>query len=78
MHGRVRAARAAEELVCAVGEHLVEFMLWLRARAGLIHVDDELVAMLAAKHLVGCLHDGVGERAVEPSGLLVREVRRRV
>ncbi len=71
MHRRVRAARAAENLVGAVGEHLVTVHVVAGARAGLIHIDDELIAVLAAEHLVRRLHDRVGEPAFEPSGLLV-------
>ena len=41
--------------------------------AGLVHIDDELVAMLAGEDLVGGPDDGVGELGFEPAGLLVSE-----
>ena len=46
-----------------------------RAGAGLVRIDDELVAMLAAKHFVGRLHDRVGALSVESSRFLVRQRR---
>ena len=53
MHGRVLAALRAEQLVGAVGQHLVGVHVVRRAGAGLIRIDDELVAMLAGEHFVG-------------------------
>ena len=44
MHGRVRAARAAEDLVGAIREHLVHVHVVRRSGAGLIRIDDELIA----------------------------------
>ena len=61
MHRRVAAARAAEQLVGPVREHLVAVHVVAGAGAGLVHVDDELVAVLAGEHLVGGLHDRVGQ-----------------
>ena len=75
MHGRVLAPRAAEELVGAIGQHLVGVHVVRRAGARLVRVDDELVAMLAGEHLVGGRDDGVGEPRVEAARLLVRERR---
>ena len=46
------------------------------AGARLIGIDDELVAMLAGKHLVGGLHDGVGQARLEPARALVGQRRR--
>ena len=61
MHQRVLAARAAEELGGAIGEHLVHVHVVRRAGAGLIDVDDELIAKRAAEHLVRRRDDGVGD-----------------
>ncbi len=55
MHRRVLAALAAEDLVGAIREHFVRVHVVRRARAGLIRIDDELVAMLAGEHFVGRL-----------------------
>ena len=62
MDRRVDAARLAEDLVGAVREDFVNVHVVARARARLVHVHDELVAVPAAEHLVGGLHDRVGER----------------
>ena len=48
------------------------------ARAGLIQVDDELLAMLPGENLVGRLDDRVGQPRLQPAGLLVRERGRRL
>ena len=47
MHARVDAARLAEDLGGAVGEHLVRVHVVRRAGARLVHVDDELIAEAA-------------------------------
>ncbi len=73
VHRGVDAARRAEDLVGPVGEHLVNVHVVAGARAGLIHVHDELIAMLPAENLVGRLDDGVGQARLQPAGLLVRE-----
>ena len=52
VHALVGAARPAEQLAGAVGEHLVRVHVVRRAGAGLIDVDDELVAQLAGEDLV--------------------------
>ena len=49
MHGRVLAALSAEDLVGAIGQHLVRVHVVRRARAGLIRIDDELIAVLARR-----------------------------
>ena len=76
MHGRVLAALAAEDLVGAIGEHFVGVHVVRRSRAGLIRVDDELIAVLAGEHFVGRRDDRVGELGVEAPGLFVRQRRR--
>ncbi len=73
MHGRIFPALAAEHLVSAVREHLVDVHVVRRTRASLIHVDDELVAPLSAKHFVCCCNYRIGETSVETPGFLVRE-----
>ena len=75
MHRRVLAALAAEQLVGAIREHFVRVHVVRRAGAGLIRIDDELIAMLAGEHFVGRLHDRVGELGVEAARLLVRQRR---
>ena len=51
MHARVAAARLAEELRRAVGQHLVGVHVMGRAGTRLEDVDDELVAKRALEHL---------------------------
>ena len=67
VHHGVGAARAAEKLGRAVGEHLVGVHVVRRARAGLVHVDDELIAQLAGKDFVCRGDDGIGNARVEAS-----------
>ena len=57
VHARVGAARFAEDLGRAVGEHLVRVHVVRRTGAGLVDVDDELIAERAADDLVGGLDD---------------------
>ena len=52
--------RAAHQLAGAVGQHLVDVHVRLRARAGLPHHQRELVGMQPRDHLVGGGHDGLG------------------
>ena len=62
------AARAAEQLGGAVGQHLVHVHVVRRAGAGLIDVDDELIAQLPGEHLVG----GPDDRVADLRGRAVR------
>ena len=69
------AARAAQQLGAAVGQHLVHVHVALGARAGLPHGQRKLVRMAAGQHFVGGAQDGVGlvgleqaERAVHRGG----------
>src|SRR5439155_25453451 len=50
---RIDAARLAEQFRRAVGEHFVGVHVVRRAGAGLIHVDDELIAEASVENLVG-------------------------
>ena len=59
------AARAAEQLVRAIREHLVHVHVVRRAGARLIRIDDELLAVLAARALRRRRDDRVGELGVE-------------
>src|SRR5256885_124028 len=69
----VLTALAAEQLIGAVGQHLVAVHVVGSTGARLIGIDHELVAMLAPEHLIGGAHDGVSELAVEAFGFPVRE-----
>ena len=57
MHRRLAAERRAGELAAAVGDHLVDVHVELRAAAGHPHVQREHVVMLAGQDLVADLHD---------------------
>ena len=59
VHQRVLAARAAEDLGGAVGEHLVRVHVVRGAGPRLVHVDDELVAELAGEHFIRRSHDRI-------------------
>ena len=67
VHARVLAARAAEDLRRAVGEDLVRVHVVRGAGAGLIDVDDELIAQLPGEHVVGRTDDGGGDLRRQPS-----------
>ena len=71
VHRRVGAALGPEQLVGPVGEHFVTVHVVAGAGARLIHIDHELIAVLPAQDLVGCLDDGVGQAGVESPGFLV-------
>ena len=58
---RVRAARLAQDFGRAVGEHFVGVHVVRRAGAGLVHVDDELIAQPAREDLVGGRDDRAGD-----------------
>ena len=73
MHGGVRPPLPAEQLIGAVREHFVHVHVVRGPRAGLVRIDDELIRVLASKHFIRCLYDGIGETCVETTGLLVRE-----
>ena len=73
MNRRVLAALFAENLVRAIGEHLVGVHVVRGAGARLIRIDDELVQVLSGQHFVGGFHDRVGQLRVETPGFLVRE-----
>ena len=56
---------AAEHFVGAVGDHLVEVHVGLRAGAGLPDHQREVIVELAVDHLARGTRDGVGAAAVE-------------
>ncbi len=63
----VRAPGFTEDLAGAVGQHLVGVHVVRRARARLIHVDDELIAEAAGEDLVGSRADGGRDVGLETS-----------
>ncbi|MGF6922016.1 GNAT superfamily N-acetyltransferase [Paraburkholderia sp. 40] len=65
MHLARFAALAAEQLARAVGDHLVQVHVGLRARAGLPDRQRKFVRMLAVDDLVGRLDDRAGLLLVE-------------
>ena len=65
MDRRFRAERAAEQLVGAVGDHLVDVHVGLGAGAGLPHDQRELIVELAVDDLLRGLDDGLGAARVE-------------
>src|SRR4051812_6854931 len=76
MHRLVLAALSAEQLVRAIGEHLVYVHVVRRTGSGLIWIDDKLIHVLSVQHLVRRGDDRVREPGVETTGFLVRERRR--
>jgi len=71
MHERLLAALAAEQFGRAVGDHLVQIHVGLRAGAGLPHHQREVIVQLAVDHLLGRLHDGAGALAIEEPERLI-------
>ncbi len=69
----VRAPLTAENLVGPIGEDFVAVHVVAGAGAGLVDVDHELVPKITAEDFVGGRDDRVGQLAVEPARLLVRE-----
>ena len=65
VHERVLAARAAEDLRGAIGEHLVGVHVVRRARARLVDVDDELIAKRSGKDFVGRANNRVADLPVK-------------
>ena len=69
--GFLAAELAAEQLVGAVGDDLVEVHVALGARAGLPHDKREMIVELALDHLARGADDGVGAALVEQAELEV-------
>ena len=65
MDRRLGTARAAEDFVGAVGDHLVDVHVGLRARAGLIDRKRKMLVALAVEDFLRRLHDGLGAARVE-------------
>ena len=57
MNGFLAAHRAAGNLDGAIGDHLVDVHVGLRAAAGLPDAQREMIVELAGDHFVGGLHD---------------------
>ena len=73
VHVLVRPETAAEDLVGAVGQNLVDVHVERDARAGMEDVDDELVDMLPGEDLIARRDDPVFQFRIESSRLGVRE-----
>ena len=68
---RVRAEPLPEDLGGAIGEHLVGVHVVRRAGAGLIDVDDELIAEPSVQNLVGGPDDRAGKAVRKAAELAV-------
>ena len=66
MHAPVGAARVAQPLTGAVGEHLVDVHVMRRPGPRLVDVHDELVAQPARQHLIRGGDDGGRDIACQP------------
>src|SRR6266550_6779946 len=69
MHEALRAALAAEQLRSAVGEHLIDVHVALRARAGLPDDEREFLVVLTVEHLPGRALNGLGLGSIEQAEL---------
>ena len=76
VHRRRRATRRTEARVREVREHLVDVHVEGGARARLIDVDHELVAVRAAEDEVSGRDDRVGALRIEPPGATMHRRRR--
>ena len=76
MDRRLAAERRAGELAAAVGDHLVDVHVELRAAAGHPDMQREHVVMLAGQDLVADLHDQAVRLVVEPLAGMVGVGRR--
>src|SRR3546814_10397853 len=65
-------ALAAEDLVGAVGDHLVDIHVGLRARAGLPHDERKMLVPLARSHFAGGLDDRLAKSGIKFLKLDVR------
>ena len=71
MNRLLGAEFAAEHLVGAVGDHLVQVHVGLRARAGLPDHQREMIVELAVDHLLRGAGDGGGAARIEQAELAV-------
>jgi hypothetical protein len=71
VHQARLAALAAQQLAGAVGQHLVDVHVGLRARAGLPHHQRELARVLAGQHLIGGGVDGLGLLGIQQTQRMV-------
>src|SRR5437763_12929295 len=65
----VLAARAAEQLVGAVRDDLVAIHVVGRAGAGLVGINDEVLAMSARQYFISGADDRISELFLEPARL---------
>ena len=65
MHRRFRAARRAERFIGAIGDHLVDVHVRLRAGAGLPDDERKMLVELAVDHLARGGDDRVGDLRLE-------------
>ena len=65
VHQAPLAARSAQQLAGAVGQHLVHVHVGLGARAGLPYHQRKLLQMAAFNHLVGRRHNGRGRGGIQ-------------
>ena len=71
VHRRLAAQRGAGELAAAVGDHLVDVHVELRAAAGHPHMQRKHVVVLPGQDLVAGLHDQPVHQVVEPPACVV-------
>src|SRR5262249_51710089 len=62
---------AAEKLIGAVGDHLIEVHVALRARAGLPHHQWKMIVELAVDHLTCRARNGAGAARIEQAEFVV-------
>ena len=78
MNRLLGAELAAEQFVGAVGDHLVEVHVGLRAGAGLPDHQREMIVELAVDHLARGADDGAGAALVEQAKLAIGFRRRKL
>ena len=75
VHQARLATLAAQQLAGAVGQHLVDVHIGLRARAGLPHHQREFARVLAGQHLIGGGVDGLGLLGIQQTQGMVHRGR---
>ena len=76
MNGGVAPPGASQKLVGPVGKDLITVHVVGGSGAGLVDIDDEMLAVFPGENLVGGGDDGVGMSRLEPTGRLVGHRRR--
>ena len=64
VHQALHAALATQQFRGAIGQHLVDVHIGLRARPGLPHAEGKFGRMFAGKNFIGRFDNGAGDRAV--------------